>query len=117
MSNNAPHVDWNKPEVIPEVKKYGNKLFWVAVQSQFSGAELPKVSVYLANYINSPLDLDENGEPINPDHHVDDSGEPIGSVGWHNQYDHPEYNGFYQPICFGDQIKLLGWAEYIPPVF
>lgn len=113
----APKVNWQKPDLVPEVPKYDYDLFWIAVQYQRSENEKPKTSVFLAHYMNKPLDLDENGESIDPNPHEDDDGDPIHSVGWHSQYDHPDYNGYYQPIDFGDQVKLLGWAEYVPPVF
>lgn len=113
----VPKVNWQPPELIPDVPKYDMALFWIAVESTNNSEERPVTVVFAANYVNSPLDLDENGEPINGNHHVDDDGEPIGSVGWHNEYDHPDFNGYFQPICFNERYKLLGWAEYVTPVW
>lgn len=112
-----PQVIWQLPSITPEVPKGENQLFWVAVQTRWSEGEQPKTEVYLANYINKPLELDDNGEPIDDEHFVDTDGQPMSAVGWHNQYDHPDFNGYYEKMQFSDKCKLLGWAEYQPPVW
>jgi len=115
MKQLTPQVIWQLPSKTPEVPKGENHLFWIAVQSQWSAGEQPRTLVYLANYINKPLELDDDGEPLDDDCHVNTDGDPISAIGWHNQYDHPDFSGYYEPIQFNEQLKLLGWAEYLPP--
>lgn len=117
MKQLTPQVNWQLPSLTPDVPKGENHLFWVAVQNQWRAGEQPKTSVYLANYINKPLALDDDGEPLDDDCHVDTDGNPVSAIGWHNQYDHPDFNGYYEKMQFSDKCKLLGWAEYKPPVW
>ena len=117
MNTKPLTVFWHSPTETPPVEMYDLGLFWIAVQSQYSAEQGPRTSVYLAHYINKPLTLDENDEPLDPDPHVDPYGDYIEAVGWHCEYDHPDFSRFFQPITFNDQCKLLGWAEYVPPVW
>lgn len=32
-----------------------------------------------------------------------------------NEFHHPEFSGYYEPITFNDKYQLLGWAEYVLP--
>lgn len=112
-----PIVFWQSPDEVPPVEKFEKQLFWIAVRSQYSACAEPKLAVFLAHYINKPLELDEHDEPIDPDPHVDEDGNYVAATGWHNEYDHHDFSGFYEKIHFNDQYQLLGWAEYLPPVF
>lgn len=112
-----PVVFWRSPNEVPPVKKFEKELFWIAVRHQRSADKDPKHAVFLAHYINKPLEFDEYDEPIDPDPHVNEDGDYVKAVGWHNEYDHHDFSGYYQPIEFNDQYQLLGWAEYVPPVF
>lgn len=117
MPNIRPSVEWNKPELIPSVEKGEMQLFWIAVLSQWNPDQEPKQHVFLAHYVNKPLELDEDGESILPDPFEDCDGDYVSAVGWHDEHNHPDFNGYYEPITFNEQYKLLGWAEYLPPEF
>ena len=117
MSNNKLVVEWKSPELTPDVKKYDQELFWIAVRSKWSDSEPSRTSVYLAHYINKPLELDEDGEPLSDDCFVDTDGAYMDAVGWHDQYEHHDFSGFYQKVNFSEKLVLLGWAEYQPPEF
>lgn len=118
MKTQPPVVLWRSPDEVPPVEKFGMGLFWVAVQSQRKPTDKPKHSVFLAYFMNKPLELDSDGESNDPDPHVDCDGEYVEAIGWHSQYEHYEFSsGFYEPITFCEQYLLLGWAEYEPPVW
>lgn len=112
MQTPAPIVFWQAPETVPPVAKFDMQLFWIAVRY-----DTGKTGVFLAHYINKPLELDADDEPVDPDPHVDEEGEYVGAVGWHSQYDHADFCNFYKQIYFSDNMTLLGWAEYVPPVW
>lgn len=111
MKQKAPDVAWQPASKTPEVHKGELQLFWIAVKTDQG------VAVYLANYINKPLELDENDDPVDDDHFVDTDGQPMAAVGWHNEYDHPDFSGYYEKMQFNEHRELLGWAEYVPPVW
>jgi len=110
-----PIVDWNKPDQIPPVEKFAMDVYWIAVETHWRGK--PEVCVFLAHYINKPLEMDENDEPTDPNAHINEDGEYVEAIGWHSEQEHPDFNGYYSPISFNDKYKLLGWAEYLPPEF
>lgn len=111
MITPAPTVFWQAPDKTPPVEKFAMQLFWVAVKYNTG-----KTSVFLAHYINKPLELDEDDEPIDPDPHVDLDGEYVAAVGWHSQYEHADFSNYYEAMDFS-QMELLAWAEYVPPVW
>ena len=113
MTQGCPEKKWNPPESVPDVPEGEERLYWIATSSKETGF---KPHVRLAHYQNVPLKVDENGDPIgdcfyNPD------GEPIESIGWVEQYEHYEFNRFYEGIAFNEDYRLLGWSEYHPPAF
>ena len=108
-----PTINWNPPESVPDVPEGEEKLFWITTASKETGFK-PHVS--LAHYQNVPLKVDEDGNPID-DCFYNPDGEPIESIGWVEQYEHYEFNRFYEGIVFNDDYRLLGWAECQPPVF
>ena len=117
MKTQAPVVLWHSPNELPQVEKFGSELFWIAVKWRRKTGSEPKVSVFLAHYFNKPLDLDSDGEPSDPDPHVNPDGEYVEAIGWHSKYEHYEFSGFYEAISFNENYQMLGWAEYVPPAW
>lgn len=108
------NLNWNSPDKTPEVEIGTEEEFWIAVDSRYSG----KTHVFLAYYQNRPLDLDEDGYPIDEDVCLyDTNSEPIASVRWTHLKEHECYENYYTPIEFSEDYVLLGWAEYQEPKF
>jgi hypothetical protein len=103
-------IEWNKPHLVPSIKKGTEKLCWLAVRNGQN-----KVYVFDALYQNRPLKTDDNGEYLSDDYLVNDSDEPIESIGWVHNQQHSEFDNFYQPIEFNEHYELLGWAECEKP--
>ncbi|EMY6467009.1 hypothetical protein ABCL20_004485 [Vibrio alginolyticus] len=112
-------VKWHSPEETPQVESQGLKKFWVAIKvtGSINQTKKSKTFVISAYYVNKPLELDEHGEVINGDPFVSIDGEPIEAVGFHSCKEHQEFDGYYEPLPFGDDYELLGWAEYQKPDF
>ena len=55
MKNMKPMVDWQSPDLVPNVKDGDSETFWIAVQRNRNG-ESP-IFVFDAQYINKPLKL------------------------------------------------------------
>ncbi|MEO0437901.1 MAG: hypothetical protein AAF098_13430 [Pseudomonadota bacterium] len=104
---------WNEPESIPQVALGTEELYWIAVDSGWTG----KIHVFLAHYQNRPYDPDDEVAAQEDWVLVDQDGGYIGSVGWVREKEHDEFNDFYSLIRFSDYYRLLGWAEYTPPEF
>ena len=100
-------LKWNKPSQVPKIMTGTEELFWVAVQSKYS--EEPKV--FLAFYQDRPLEEDNDDCLINVD------GEAISSIGWVDCKEHCDFADYYTPLGFDNDYVLLGWAEYVPPLF
>jgi len=107
----APIVEWMSPESIPDVKLYSERQCWIAC---INGKG--KKYVYLAQYVNRPIILNDEGDPENDDYFSDTDGEPMHAVGWHSEKEHFDFDGFYEQIQFSDDYKLIGWAEYVAPL-
>ena len=112
MNNN---LEWQLPALVPVVKEGTEEEFWVAVVSVRDG--IRSVHTFLGMYQNRPLQLDEEGDPINDDYLSNDDGEAIESIGWVSCKSHIDFDNFYQQLHFNDNYILLGWAEYTPPEF
>ncbi|MBM7070924.1 hypothetical protein JQC92_02560 [Shewanella sp. 202IG2-18] len=113
---------WNKPDTVPNVEKGEEKLFWIAVKSEFLNPHTKRVEfktiTFLAHYQNRPLEYDANEELIERDDYlIDIDGCPIGSVGWVENKRHCEFEDFYEKIDFNKNYQLLGWANYQAPNF
>lgn len=106
------NVEWNTPESVPDVEKGTEKEFWVAVRSEHAEKDL----VLVAHYQNRPLEFDDDGE-ASGDFLTTPDGEPHHSVGWVLRTEHEDFDGFYTAFQFSEKYCLLGWAEYVPPVF
>lgn len=106
------NVEWNTPESVPDVEKGTEKEFWVAVRSEHAEKDL----VLVAHYQNRPLEFDADGEAMG-DFLITPDGEPHHSVGWVLRTEHEDFDGFYTAFQFSEKYCLLGWAEYVPPVF
>lgn len=105
---------WQSPETIPAVPAGEEQEFWIAVHSQRTN----KTHVYLAQYQNRPVNLDEDGEPIgDEDLLIDVDGEYVDSVGWVMNRQHTDFDNYYEKIDFNSDYQLLGWANYQPPAF
>lgn len=106
---------WQPPETIPQVPVGTEQEFWIAVHSQHTN----KTHVYLAQYQNRPLNLDEHGEQVGDDDYylVDVDGEYVDSVGWVMNRQHVDFDNYYEKINFTSDYQLLGWANYQPPTF
>ena len=104
-------VIWQSPETTPNVPSGTEKEFWVAVENKES------VNVFIALFQNRPLELDENGEPLDDDCLINTDGEPIDSVGWVFNQEHYEFDNYYTPLVFLGETKLVGWAELEVPSF
>ena len=55
--NIKPVVDWQSPEITPNVPKGETKTFWLAVSSNIRGEF--KTFVFDAQYVNKPLEYAE----------------------------------------------------------
>ena len=110
-------VDWQSPETIPVVPKYGIEVFWLAVEATIKGEK--QIVVFDALYINKPLEYEnsDDEEPLDSDYHVDLDGHPIQAIGWHRALEHEEFSNYYEQINFNDDYVLLGWGEYLKPDF
>lgn len=105
---------WQSPETTPTVPVGEEQEFWIAVHSQHTN----KTHVYLAQYQNRPVNLDEGGEPIGDEEPlIDVDGEYVDSVGWVMNRQHTEFDNYYEKINFSSDYQLLGWANYQPPAF
>lgn len=110
-------VNWQKPEINPEVELGNEQLFWVAVESTQNKTGEPKTFVFLAHYQNRPTPEVEDHDDL-PDWALQtEYGEPVHSVGWVNAQSHHDFDDFYEAIQFSDTYQLLGWADYTPPKF
>ncbi len=105
-------IQWHSPESTPAVPVDTEKEYWLAVCRPNK-----KTHVFLAYYQNRPLILDKNDEPVSDDPLISEDGEYIESIGWVNNRAHYEFSNFYEPLGFDKDYVLLGWAEYVPPVF
>lgn len=116
-------LNWQKSELIPVVGLGDERLFWVAVEANRVNPHKQRnmiethVVTFLAYYQNRPLQVDSDGESLDDDCLVNTDGEPVESVGWVSCKAHYEFDNFYEQLDFNDNYKLLGWAEYTPPVF
>lgn len=119
MSTIRPVVNWQSPEKTPEVKKGEIQIFWLAVKSKARNGNEWRKYTFPAYYINKPLEYADDDidkmEPLDDDHHVDTDGYPISSIGWHNELEHADFSGYYEPISFREDYVLLGWGEYLTP--
>lgn len=113
--NIKPVVEWHSPEEIPDVPKNTTKNFWIAVE--YPTEREDRTLVFTAQYVNMPLELDENGESLNVEQFVDHSGDPMEAVGWYDLQVHVDYPEYYDSLDFNENYKLLGWAEYDKPDF
>ena len=111
---NIKKIVWIEPDKTPAVPVGTEKLYWLAVEAK---AYKNKAFVFLAYYQNRELDLDDEGLPICDDHLVNIDGEAIESIGWVERTEHEEFDSYYTKIKFCEDYKLLGWAEYEPPLF
>lgn len=106
-------VNWNNPKSTPDVEKGTEKLCWLAVKAE----SRPPV-VFLAHYQNRPLELDEDGEPLDECNCLSNcDGEYIESIGWVDCKEHYEFDNFYTPLSFNKDYRLLAWAECKTPTF
>jgi hypothetical protein len=113
-------VNLEKPELIPVVNSGCEKEFWVAIKINTANSQLnseqSKIVTFLAQYQNRPYtegDEDKDGDEAL----VNTDGEYVNSVGWVTCQTHYEFDNYYEIIAFKDNYKLLGWADYTPPVF
>ena len=118
MENTKPMVDWQSPDLLPNVKDGDSETFWIAVQRNRNG-ESP-IFVFDAQYINKPLKFDDEDldqeEPLG-DYLEDSDGRPVEAIGWYSTLSHPEYSSYYEPLSFDKDNVLLGWGEYLKPDF
>ncbi|UTZ44524.1 hypothetical protein [Vibrio campbellii] len=114
----VPVVTWQAPDIKPVVAKDESKLFWVATRRKGKSDEWASPVVWLAQYVNKPLeyadDYEEGDEPINS-YLVTECGEPFEAIGWFDIKNHAEFDNYYEQISFNERFELLGWAEYLPP--
>lgn len=103
-------VEWNSPERPPQVSEFNNATFWISVESKHTG----ETHVYDAVYMNYPLILDDDEEPLG-DCLCTGDGDAVEMVGWANKIYHPDFADYYELIQFSDQCILKGWAEYKTP--
>jgi len=119
--NYAGVVAWREPTDIPVVERDTTKQFWIAVEvARHKTCRTdpdPKVHVRLATYANKPVDLDEDGEPVDCDPLVNVDGEFVEMIGWVDDVQHDDFESYNIPITFNESYRLMGWAEYIPPSF
>lgn len=111
---------WHSPESTPEVKKNDKRTFWIAVEATYrscSGDSAIGKVVFPAQYLNMPLEYDDEGELMNDDCLVNIDGDPVEAIGWHTERDHEEFDNYYPAIDFNDDYVLLGWTEYYTPSF
>lgn len=109
-------VNWHSPEEIPFVSKGESTEFWIATERKDRNGKLI-TSVYCAQYTNMPVSFDEDGEPDTDYHLVSEDGEAISAVGWYSVKNHYDFDDYYDPISFNEDLKLLGWTDYIKPEF
>ena len=112
------NVKWQSNESAPDVELGGENLFWLAVKSIRNGVE--REHTFLANYINKPMLLDDNGEITDEAQDwllSNEWGTDVEAVGWFSSKEHPDYSDWYEPITFNENYVLLGWAEYNAPPF
>lgn len=114
--NIKPVVDWQSPDDKPHVPKGESEMFWIAVNSRRSDGSF-KTYVFDAQYLNQPLELNEEGEPFNENQMVDIDGDWLEAVGWYSLKEHSEFPEFYEPINFNEDYVLLGWGMYQKPDF
>lgn len=115
---NFASIKWQSPTTVPDVELGGEKLFWLAVKSIRNGVE--REHTFLANYLNKPKLLDENGEITDEANDWLLSNEwenDVEAVGWFSSKEHPDYSNWYEPFTFKETYILLGWAEYNAPPF
>ena len=119
-------VDWQSPDTIPTVKKGESLECWVAVESTPRTYSLengspvdkdPRVHTFIAQYVNKPVQVDDNGDTDTDDYLVTADGEPWPAVGWFSIKNHADFDDYYEALEFNDRYKLLGWANYTPPSF
>lgn len=114
------NVDWQNPKQIPDVPKGETKEFWVAAKRTYedlNGLAFEEVTVFTAQYVNMPVNIDENGETDTDDYLVDIDGDPLSAVGWFSVKDHNDFDNYYEPLFYTDEHVLLAWAEYTKPTF
>lgn len=111
-----PIVDWQSPDSVPDVPKDETETFWVAVEFTRGNGETSRC-VYDAQFVNKPVEFDEEGEPLSDDYFVTEDGDPVSAVGWHSLKEHADFDGYYDPLPFSDDYVLLGWAVYEKPDF
>ncbi len=105
-------LNWQSPDVVPEIPEGTAKEFWIAVHSEHTSKE----HVFLAKYQNKPLRLDDDGDPTVDWAVCSPEDEWVDAVGWCHCEEHPEVEQYLLPIVFS-HTRLVGWAEYTPPVF
>lgn len=111
-------IQWQSPDTVPDVELGGEKEYWIAVKYFRKGVE--HEAVYLANYLNKPKLLDDNGDVT--DEAADwllsnDDYSEVEAIGWHSSKEHADYSCWYESIVFNENYVLLGWAEYNAPPF
>lgn len=116
MKEQMTIVNWNSPQNTPLVEEGSTKEFWIAVETNYPNREKTR-RVFSAQYVNMPVETDDDGEPNTDNYLVDCDGEPLSCVGWHSVKDHADFYDYYEPLSFTDEYKLLGWADYIKPEF
>jgi len=86
---------------LPELQLGGIAQYWVYFKANHDGS----MCVSQATYINAPFTGEEEEEPDWAMH--SESGHPFNAVGWHDRYDHPDYNAYYKPLEFGEVIAYM----------
>lgn len=110
-----PVVNWQSPEAMPNVAKGEVEKFWLAMRIKRKGEWF--TTVIDAQYVNKPLEYDEDGDLLDDDCFVNEDGDPINALGWHHVMEHADFDGYYEPIEFDAERELLGWGQYLKPEF
>lgn len=109
-------VDWCKPDEIPNVPVGETEEFWVA--SSYTSHNGEKItSVFVAQFVNMPVNFDDNGEPDTDYYLCDNNGDPISCVGWFSNKGNFDITDYYEPLFLFNGHVLLGWAEFEKPDF
>jgi len=116
-----PVAEWKDPCTTPETPKYSDCSFWVAIKATRRGhdGEVRSIDthVFEAQYVNRPLERDDDGDFFCDDYLVTEDGDPLDAVGWFSVKSHHDFDNYFEPLPFGDDYVLLGWADFDKPEY
>ncbi|MBS9442446.1 hypothetical protein [Photorhabdus heterorhabditis] len=118
------NIDWNFTEH-PDIKVGEEMKCWAYVEIKDNESDSLLKKVIMLTWINKPTPTCEDINDFDFREKLEEKWAIpswavendyylwLNMVGWHHVHDHPDYNGWYQPI--DEELKVIAWAPIIYP--